>query len=171
MIHVYTGNGKGKTTAALGLAFRAWGQGLRVLIIQFMKKSRDFGEWKAISKYLKEGLEIIQFGTKEFIQKEHLKEIDYQEASHGLEYARNAAEERRYGLIIMDEINCILNYGLIPVSLFHGFIQSFPTDTELVLTGRNCPAEIIERADYVTEMKEIKHPFQKGIKARRGIEY
>jgi cob(I)alamin adenosyltransferase len=170
LIQVYTGNGKGKTTAALGLAFRAAGHGLKVLIIQFMKGNNLYGEMESARK-LSPCLTIKPFGGKTFLSKTHPPEAnDIQLAMEGLSLAKRAVENKEYDIVILDEINMAIDFGLIPLSEVLDLIDRKPEEVELILTGRNAKPEMIERADLVTEMVERKHYAHKGISARKGIE-
>jgi cob(I)alamin adenosyltransferase len=168
MIHVYTGNGKGKTTAAVGLAIRALGRGQKALIIQWLK-GRAAGEMELLKKM--PGVDCHQFGREQFVQKDSLQKEDHQEAQKGLETLRKAIRRAQYQLIVLDEINVALELGLVEAGELLPLLGKCPTGVELVLTGRNAPQELVEQADYVTEMREIKHPYQKGVKARKGVEY
>jgi len=169
LVHVYTGNGKGKTTAALGLALRAVGHGLKVYMIQFMKGSIDYGELIASRQI--QNLTIKQFGRAEFVDKENPKEVDISLAEKALSHAKIVLAERKYDVVILDEINVALEWKLINLNDVIELIQQRPTNVELILTGRYAPPKIIAIADLVTEMKERKHPYQKGIEARKGIDY
>jgi len=168
LIQVYFGNGKGKTTAALGLALRAAGRGKEVLIIQFMKKW-DYGELHSIQ--LIPQITIKTFGTKDFVHKGKAKEIDYQEAKKAFSEGVQAAKSGQYDMIIFDELNVAIYFELLELQQVLDFLEEKPEEVEIIITGRNAPKEIIEKADLVTEMCEIKHPYQKGIQARIGIEY
>ncbi len=167
MIQVYTGNGKGKTTAALGLALRACGAGLKVYIAQFIKGRKD-SELKALRKF-RANLTIEQFGRGCFIKTPGL--VDRELAQNGLKKISQIISEKKFDLVILDEINVALNLKLFAVQDVLKLIEKSPQETELVLTGRNAPPEIIDRADLVSEIQEIKHYFKKGVKARRGIEF
>ncbi|NLY89153.1 MAG: cob(I)yrinic acid a,c-diamide adenosyltransferase [Firmicutes bacterium] len=166
MIQVYTGDGKGKTTAAFGLALRACGQGLKVEIFQFLKKEAS-GEVKAARKL---GIGVHQYGSGSWLIDRAPTEEEKRLAGQGL---KEAAAAMRNGcqVVILDEISHAINLGLLPLSALLGFIETLPAGVELVLTGRAMPEELIARADLVTEMREVKHPYQKGVTARRGIEY
>ena len=166
-IQVYTGNGKGKTTAMLGLTLRACGAGLRVYIGQFMK-NMEYSEVRAIREYLPNA-EIKQYGTGCIFNRE-VSRADIEPAELGLEKALEAMLSGNYDIIILDEINISVHLGLLKVSDVLDFIQKKPENIELVLTGRNACAEIIEAADLVSEINEVKHYYQKGIMARTGIE-
>jgi len=169
LIQVYTGNGKGKTTAALGLALRAVGQGLKVLVIQFMKGGINYGELQSARK-LSPNLTIEKVGRDTFVSKSGLDPIDLKLAQEGLLLARKVIEDREYDIVILDEINVAIDYGLIPLSNLLQLIDSKPETVELILTGRNAKPEILEKADLVTEMVERKHYYHKGVPARQGIE-
>ncbi|MBU4601566.1 cob(I)yrinic acid a,c-diamide adenosyltransferase [bacterium] len=168
LIQVYTGDGKGKTTAALGLALRAAGRNMKVLIVQFMKKW-DYGELHSVK--LIPNITLETFGTKEFVFKGKAKKIDYEEAEKAFSFGADAMQSGNYDIVIFDELNMALYYELLDLKEVIQRIKRKPDNVEVVITGRRAPKEIIEIADLVTEMKEIKHPYQKGIEARRGIEY
>jgi cob(I)alamin adenosyltransferase len=169
LIQVYTGNGKGKTSAALGLALRAVGHGLKVLIIQFMKGNFKYGELESARK-LSPYLTIIPMGRETFVSKSHPDPADSQRAQEGFSLAKKAIENREFDIVILDEINMAVDYGLIPLSDLLQLIDSKPETVELVLTGRNAKSEIMDKADLVTEMVELKHYYHKGVKVRKGIE-
>ncbi len=166
-IHVYTGNGKGKTTAAFGLAMRAAGRGKKVCIIQFMKPDRGYGEQISARKL---GIEVHPMGRDRFVNKNNPDEVDVKLASEALELARNKLKEG-YDLLILDEINVAVDFNLIAMDDVLDLLSEIPDRTEVVLTGRYARKEIIDRADLVTEMREIKHYFRNGVIAREGIEY
>lgn len=167
MIQVYTGNGKGKTTASLGLALRAAGAGLKVFIGQFIK-GRCYSELNALKKI--KNIRVEQFGSGCFIRKKtSAKDIEL--AKKGLERLKKILSQGIYDLVILDEINVALNLKLLELEDIVGIVKNIPRNTELVLTGRYAHPEILKRADLVSEIKEIKHYYKKGIKARRGIEY
>src|SRR5665647_610032 len=157
LVFVYTGNGKGKTTAALGLAIRAIGYGRKVLIIQFMK-GRDYGETLALEKYLP-SITLYKCGQDSFVMKNNLSPLDIELAQKGLDRAREAVYSESYDLVILDEINVAINFKLLPLQEVLDLIKNKPEKLDLGLTGRYAAPEIIELADLVTEMKEIKHPF------------
>ncbi len=167
-IHVYTGNGKGKTTAAFGLAMRAAGRGLSVLIIQFMKGHSECGE--IISAKRLPGIRVEQFGTEDFIDADMISEKDRRLAAKGMERAKKAMGKKEADLVILDEINVAVHFDLVSEEQVLELIHAKPFDMELVLTGRYARPEIIRHADYVTEMKAKKHPFKSGQEARDGIE-
>ncbi len=166
-VQVYTGDGKGKTTAALGLALRAAGAGLKVYIAQFMK-SGDYSELRALKRF-SDLIRIEQYGTGRFVKGPPAIE-DIEAARSGLEKAREAIGSGQYGLIILEEANVAVNFGLFSVEDLLNFIADKPQGVELVITGRGAPPEIVDRADLVTEMKNVKHYFDKGVTARTGIE-
>jgi len=167
-IHVYTGNGKGKTTAAFGLALRAEGAGLKVFIGQFVK-GKTYNENVAVARYLK-NITVKQFGLGCFIVNTPTDD-DIKAAGKGLDEMRKIIQKGKHDLVIMDEVNIALYYKLFEVDELIEIIKGKPDHVELVLTGRYAPGEIIEVADMVTEMKEIKHYYTKGIEARKGIEF
>jgi cob(I)alamin adenosyltransferase len=169
MLEVYTGEGKGKTTAALGLALRATGHGWEVLVIQFMKGSPDYGEITAAKGV--RGLTVVQTGLPTFVEKGNPSAEDLAEAARGLKLAREALGSGRYRLIILDELNVAVDYGLVKLDDALALIDSCPDDVELVFTGRGAKPAVLERADLVSEVKEVKHPYQKGYVNRVGIDY
>ncbi|MGB9680530.1 MAG: cob(I)yrinic acid a,c-diamide adenosyltransferase [Thermoanaerobacteraceae bacterium] len=165
----YTGNGKGKTTAALGLALRAIGHNQKVFMIQFMKGSPEYGEIKA-AKFLT-GFTIVQKGTNEFVKKNAPLPIDLKLAKEGLILAEEVLKSKEYDLVILDEINVAVDYGLIDENEVLNLIDLKPKWVTLVLTGRYAHEKILEKADMISEVKEIAHHYQKGILAQEGIEY
>ncbi|MEW6673152.1 MAG: cob(I)yrinic acid a,c-diamide adenosyltransferase [Thermodesulfobacteriota bacterium] len=166
-IQVYTGNGKGKTTAALGLALRAAGAGLKVYIGQFLKTGA-YSEVQALKRF-SDLITIEQFGTGRFVKGAPAME-DIQAARSGLEKARRAMESGQYQVVILEEANVAVNIGLFPVEELLRLIAGKPDAVEMVITGRGARPEIIDRADLVTEMKSVRHYFDKGVTARVGIE-
>jgi cob(I)alamin adenosyltransferase len=165
LVHVYTGDGKGKTTAALGLAMRAVGQGMKVAFIQFVK-GLPCGEHSFVQQY--KPFEIVQISIGDSFKKS--KEQLSPEAQQTLAYAEQEIASGKYDLVILDEIFVAINQGLINVKQVLDLLDAKPASVELVLTGRKAPPEIVQRADLVTEMLKIKHPFDKGTSARSGIE-
>jgi cob(I)alamin adenosyltransferase len=166
-IQVYTGNGKGKTTAALGLAIRAAGAGLKVFIAQFIKMG-EYSEIKALKRF-KDLILLEQFGSGRFI-KGKPSASDIEAARKGVEKIKAAFTSGQHNVVIMEEANVAAGLGLLSVEDILKIMDEKPKDVELVITGRGADSRIIEKADLVTEMKEIKHYFQKGVKARIGIE-
>jgi len=169
LTQVYTGEGKGKTSAAFGLALRAVGRGLRVFVIQFIKGGFDYGELYVVGNLPR--LELVAYGTGQFIDKGSPDEEDIAQAGKALEHAREILRGGEHDVVILDEVNVAITFGLVSVENVLTLIREKPGKVELVLTGRGAPDEIIKAADLVTEMREIKHPFNAGIKARKGIEY
>ncbi|MCD6418690.1 cob(I)yrinic acid a,c-diamide adenosyltransferase [bacterium] len=169
VIHIYTGNGKGKTTAALGQAFRACGHNWRVIMIQFMKGDPSYGEIKSAEKL--KNFEIYQFGTKNFVNKNNPSKEDIERAKEGLEFARKIIETGKYDMVILDEINVAVDFGLIALEDVLDLLKKVPEETVLILTGRYADEKIFEYADLVSKIEEIKHPYQKGISAIEGIEF
>jgi len=167
MIQVYTGDGKGKTTASLGLALRAVGAGLKVYIAQFCKK-RNYSELKVLRKI--KNIKVEQFGRTCFIKRKASK-IDIELAKKGLEKVKKIIQGKKYDLIILDEINICFYYNLLRAEEVIEILKNTPKDIEIILTGRYAPKEIIKIADLVSEIREIKHYFKKGIIARKGIEF
>lgn len=169
MLQVYTGNGKGKTTAALGLAVRAVGHSHRVKMIQFLKGWDFYGEIRGVQGL--DGFELERTGTADYVPKGGARDVDFQEARRGLDLAREAMASGEYHLVILDEVNVAMDYGLIPVEEVLQAVRARHPRTEVVLTGRYAPKEVVDEADLVTEMREVKHPYQNGVKARQGIEF
>ena len=169
LIQIYTGNGKGKTTAALGLVLRACGHGAKIAVIQFMKGWEHYGELSAVK--LLPNVTLVQTGRPDYVYRGKEEQQDFEEAKRGLALASEFVSSGEYDLLILDEINVALDYKLIPLCDVLTLLDSKPISLEIVLTGRSAPKELTEKADLVTEMKEIKHPYQKGLQGRRGIEY
>jgi cob(I)alamin adenosyltransferase len=167
-VHIYTGTGKGKTTAALGLALRAIGAGFHVYMIQFMK-GNPYSELESIKSL--PNFTIKQFGREEFVSKENPASIDRQYAREGFQHAYDIVSQGSHDLVILDEINVAMDYHLITIPEVLSLIENKPHHVEIVLTGRYAPPQVVKIADVVTEMLEIKHPFQNGTLARRGIDY
>ena len=168
LVHVYTGIGKGKTTASLGLAFRASGSGLRVLMVQFLKPSEEYGEQIAAKRF--DGFDIVSLGI-DHMTSDVTREEDIRLAKEALEYLSEVLKSGDYDLVIADEINVAMSWKLLTPGEVIGVLDGRKENVEVVMTGRGAPDEIVEYADLVTEMTMVKHPFDKGIGARRGIEY
>ncbi len=166
-IQVYTGDGKGKTTAALGLALRAVGAGLRVFIAQFAK-GMEYSELKTLSRF-SDSIVVRQYGRDCFIYGE-AEERDRELAEAGLREVREVILGGRYDLVILDEANIATYFNLFSVEALLELLQSKPEHVEIVITGRRADPRLIEVADLVTEMKEVKHYFRRGVQARKGIE-
>ncbi len=169
LVQVYTGDGRGKTTSALGQALRAAGHGLYVYIIQFMKGWPHYGELVALQH--QPHITLRQFGRAEFVDRHHPDPIDIQMAHEALDHARQVVQAGNHHLVILDEINVALDWGLVALDDVLRLIAGRPPHVELVLTGRGAPPELIAVADLVTEMREIKHPYQQGMVSRRGVDY
>jgi cob(I)alamin adenosyltransferase len=167
-IHVYTGNGKGKTTAAIGLGIRAAGSGLKVLMIQFMK-GRRYSELDALEQV--KDFTVVQFGRDEFVSKKNPEKIDIDLAQKGVSYAREVLQKNLFDVVILDEINVAVDFQLIALDEVLNLLKLKPKTMELILTGRYAPPELIKHADVVSEVLEIKHPYQKGIQSRKGIDW
>jgi cob(I)alamin adenosyltransferase len=165
-VEVYTGNGKGKTTAAVGLAIRALGAGIKVFFAQFLKFG-DYSEIKILQNL--ENITCRQYGAGGFVTREPSEE-DRESARLGLEDALAVMKSGDYGVVILDEANVAYSLGLISGEELMSLVRGRPAGTELVLTGRGAPPELIESADLVTEMREVKHYFKSGLRARKGIE-
>jgi cob(I)alamin adenosyltransferase len=169
LIHVYTGDGKGKTSAALGLAVRAAGHGWRTYMGQFLK-GQEYGELET-AKLLTGRLTIEQYGKPSFVHMKKATPEDVRLAQEGLARACQAMLSAEYDIVVLDEINVALYFDLLTVEDVLSVIDKKPGDVELVLTGRRVPYEILARADYITVMQEVKHPYQQGTTARKGIEF
>lgn len=168
-VHVLTGPGKGKTTAAFGLAMRAAGHGLKVCIIQFMKAGETTGE--VISARRGSGIDVLQFGTGRFMDSKNVSAEDRQRAREGFERAKAALSEGRYHMVVLDEINTAVSFGLLSVDEVIDALKSRKKGVEVVLTGRDAPPAFVELADYVSVVESRKHPFEEGTRARKGVEW
>ena len=168
LVVVNTGHGKGKTTAALGVVLRAWGRGMRVVIVQFVKtRTSNYGENRAAKKL---GIEMIPLGEGFTWLSEDI-EKDKASAREAWELARQKIGSDEYDLIVLDEITYLLTYGWVPVEEVIDVLRQRPAGLHVIITGRDAPQELIDYADLVTEMREIKHPYKKGLKAQPGIEF
>ena len=170
-IQIYTGDGKGKTTASLGLAMRALGHGWKVLIIQFTKGDSATSYGEIVSGNMFPNLEIVQCGMDRVVYSHNVCLEDYKEAKKGWEKAKEAINSGEYQLVILDEINICTAMNMIKVSDIKDVLLHKPENLEVVLTGRYAHPELIAMAHLVTEMKPIKHYFDIGVMARQGIEY
>jgi cob(I)alamin adenosyltransferase len=169
LLIVFTGNGKGKTTAALGMALRAAGHGQKVLILQFLKGAWSYGELEALKRFAEITIEPLGSG---FTWKKETLEEDARLARSGWERAAAAMKGSSYDMVILDELNYVLSYGLLPLESVLEAITKRPAKLHIVITGRNAPEELVAAADLVTEMRQVKHPYhEQGIKAQAGIEF
>lgn len=169
LVQVYTGDGKGKTSAALGLALRAAGRGMKVYLIQFIKGGFDYGERHVVDQLPE--VTLTAFGRGRFIIEKPPLAEDVRLASKALELAETVVASGKYDVVILDEICVALHLHLIALEKVLKLVKAKPQHVELVLTGRYAPPRIVEVADLVTEMREVKHPFRKGVPPRKGIEY
>ncbi len=173
-IQIYTGDGKGKTTASLGLAMRALGRNWKVLIIMFTKGGNDYGElnsFRELSPKISDNLKIIQAGLDRIVYINNETEEDIKLIKQGWEYAKKAIQNDEYQLIILDEANIAIDLGILDVDEVLEVLKNKPEEMEIVLTGRNAHPKVIEIAHLVSEIKPIKHYWDTGIAARKGIEY
>jgi cob(I)alamin adenosyltransferase len=169
LVQVFTGNGKGKTTAALGTVLRAAGHGLKIFIVFFMKGDYTYGEFEALLKL--PNVEVLKSGFRQFTDPLNIKPEEKGQAAAALSAAEQAINSGKYDIVVLDEVNVALEYKLIDLNDVIKIIINKPAGVELILTGRYADNRILELADLVTEMVKVKHPFDKGIKAREGIEY
>lgn len=173
-IQVYTGNGKGKTTASLGLAMRALGRCWKVLIIMFTKGGNDYGElnsFRELSAGISDNLKIVQAGLDRIVYKDNQNDDDNKAITDGWKLAKKAIENQEYQLIILDEANIAIDMGILDVDEVVETLKNKPDEMEIVLTGRNAHPKIVEIAHLVSEIRPIKHYWDTGIAARKGIEY
>jgi len=169
LVQVYTGDGKGKTSAAFGLALRAVGRGLKVYIIQFIKGGFDYGELYIVEKI--PNLKLATFGRGRFVTEVPPSEEDSKLAREALELAKKVVKSGEYDVVVLDEVNVALNLKMISLGEVIDLIKNKPKHVELILTGRYAPVQIIDAADLVTEMREVKHPYAQGVPPRKGIEF
>jgi len=169
LVQVYTGDGKGKTSAAFGLALRAVGRGLKVYVIQFIKGGFDYGELYVVERL--PNFRLKAFGRGKFVTDVPPTTDDVKLAKEAFKLAREVVGSGEYDIVVLDEINVALHLKLIGINEVVDLIKRKPKHVELVLTGRYVPLEIVELADLVTEMREVKHPYIKGVPPRKGIEY
>jgi cob(I)alamin adenosyltransferase len=169
LIQIFTGEGRGKTSAAIGSVIRALGNGLRIYIVVFMKAGYPSGEWDVLSRM--QNVDIARFGAGPFVDPANIKPQDREEAVKALAAAHQAMLSGKYDLLVLDEVNVAVAWKLINLEDVISLIRAKPTDMELILTGRGADKEIVRMADLVTEMLNIKHPYDEGITARKGFEY
>ncbi len=167
-VQVYTGDGKGKTTAAFGLVVRASGHGMKSYVAQFMK-GQSYGELRALEN--NPHIIIEQFGDQQCIRRDQVTEQHKMQARHGLMKVREAMLTGGYNIIVLDEINVAVWFGLLAVQDLLDLLDDRPDSVELVFTGRRAPQQLLDRAHLVTEMKPVKHYYDEGLVARAGIEY
>ncbi|MCL0091265.1 cob(I)yrinic acid a,c-diamide adenosyltransferase [Dehalococcoidales bacterium] len=168
LVQIFTGDGKGKTSAALGVVIRALGHGLRVYIAYFMKGG-DYGERRILSKL--PNVTMASFGQKGFIDPARIKPEEIEQAKQALAAAREAMLSGNYDLVVLDEVNLAVAWKLVELEGVIRLIDDKPPNVELILTGRKADTQLVKLADLVTEMLKIKHPYDEGIKARKGIDY
>lgn len=169
LVEVFTGDGKGKTSAALGIALRAVGHGLRVHIVFFMKGEFPYGEQKTLT--MLSNITFERFGSERFVDPANIKAEEKEEARKALDAARKAMLSLNYDIIILDEINVAVSWKLIDVEEVVNLINARPEKVELILTGRHADPRVIQKADLVTMMMKVKHPYDRGVLARKGIDY
>lgn len=173
-IQVYTGNGKGKTTASLGLAVRALGRGWKILVVMFTKGGNDYGElytFMNLCDDYKDKIKIVQAGLDRIVYTSNLNEDDKKQTQTGWEIAKKAIKNNEYQMVILDEANIALDLGLIDINEMIDVLKNKPETMEIVLTGRNAKKEIIDIAHLVSEILPVKHYWDKGVSARKGIEF
>lgn len=168
-VEILTGNGKGKTTSALGTVLRALGHGFKVCVVVFMKGDYPYGEWNVLSQL--PNVRVATFGFKEFTDPNNVKPGEKEEAAKAMAFARESMLSGSYNLIVLDEVNVAVAWKLVELEEVIGLIRAKPGDVELILTGRYAHPRLIEMADLVTECLKIKHPYDEGITSREGIEY
>ena len=169
LVQVFTGDGKGKTTAALGAVMRALGQGLRVYVVFFMMGDYPYGERRILAQL--PDVDLASFGSLDFVDPANVRPQDREQARQALAAAREAIFSDNYDVAVLDEINVAVAFGLIPLDEVMALIRDKPPGVELILTGRKAHPELVRVADLVTECLKIKHPYDRGIGSRRGIEY
>ncbi len=169
LVQIFTGEGKGKTTAALGVVLRALGHGLRVCIVAFMKGGYPYGEWEMLARL--PNVRVARFGLETFTDPTSVKPEEKEQAKQALSTAREAMLSGDYDLVVLDEVNIAVAWKLVELDEVVKLIQDKPQNVELILTGRYADTRLVQLADLVTECLKIKHPYDKGITARRGIDY
>jgi len=170
MIIVYTGDGKGKTTAALGACLRALGYGKKSIVIQFMKGRSDVGEYRAM-KEIGKLYKVFQFGRKEFLKKGLITNEDKELARNALDFAIKISKKEKPFILVLDELNVAVHFNLLDINYVLRKLKEIPREVNIIITGRKAKKEIIEIADIASEMKELKHHFRKGVKAVKAIDY
>jgi len=169
LVEVFTGDGKGKTSAALGVVLRAIGHGLRVHLIYFMKGDYPYGERQALARL--PNIDISLFGQETFVDPANVRPEEIAEARRGLEKARQVVSSGEYDVVVLDEINVAVAWRLVDIEDVLELVRSRPRHVELILTGRYAVPALIDAADLVTEMRNVKHPYEKGVLSRKGIDY
>ena len=169
LVQVFTGNGKGKTSAALGSILRATGHGLKVFIVFFMKGKYPYGEFNSLPRL--PNVEVTSFGLRCLIDRNNINPEEIKQAELALQTAHEAMLSGKYDMVVLDEVNVAVYFKLIPLDDVIKLIEEKPPEVELILTGRYAEGAVIELADLVTEMMKVKHPYDRGVKARKGIEY
>jgi cob(I)alamin adenosyltransferase len=169
MVQIFTGDGKGKTTAALGTAVRALGHGLKIFVAVFMKGDYPYGEWEALRTF--PNAKIARFGFRTFTDPANIKPEEREQAENALTAAREAMLSGDYDLVILDEVNVATAWKLVGIEKVVQLIKDRPSQVELILTGRRADKQLIDLADLVTECVKIKHPYDRGTLARSGIEF
>jgi len=169
LVQIFTGEGKGKTSAALGVVLRALGHGLRVCIVVFMKGDYPYGEWEVLSKL--SNVKIARFGFRTFTDPANIKPEEIEQPKQALADAGEAMLGGNYDLVVLDEVNVATAWKLVELDEVVRLIQDKPPNVELILTGRHADTKLVQLADLVTECLKIKHPYDKGITSRKGIDY
>ena len=169
LVQIFTGDGKGKTSAALGAVLRALGHGLRAYIVFFMKGDHPYGERNVLAKL--PNIEMASFGHRGFVDPANVKPEDKEQAKQALAAGREAMLSGNYDLVVLDEVNVAVAFKLVELDEVIGLIDDKPPNVELILTGRKADTKLVQRADLVTEMLNIKHPYEEGVVAREGIDY
>ncbi|MFC1952983.1 cob(I)yrinic acid a,c-diamide adenosyltransferase [Chloroflexota bacterium] len=169
LVQIFTGDGKGKTSAAVGTVIRALGQGLKVCVVVFMKGNRPSGEWTFLSNI--PDVMIARYGLGTLVEPDSIKPEEKEQAREALSFARQSMLSDNYDIVIMDEVNVAVDRKLVELDEVVKLLKDKPSRVELILTGRRADSQLVQLADLVTEFKKIKHPYDRGIKARRGIEY
>jgi cob(I)alamin adenosyltransferase len=168
-VQILTGNGKGKTTAAVGTVVRAVGHGHKVCVVVFMKGDYPYGEWKALAQL--PGVKIATFGFQDFTDPNNIKPEEKEQGRQALALARQAVMSGEYDMVVLDEVNIAVSWKIIELDDVVQLVKDKPENVELILTGRYAHAQLIKMADLVTECVKIKHPFDEGILSREGVEY